>query len=71
MLVRTFREYAADRFAPKKTVSSGKYTYFCNDLHSLVSIGAKEEFVEPIQYFKTEYRRRLSLMAELRRIEAI
>lgn len=71
MLVRTFREYAADRFAPKKSVSSGKYTYFCNDLHSLVGIGAKEEFIELLQYFKMEYRRRPSLMAELRRIEAL
>lgn len=71
MLVRTFREYAADRFAPKKSVSSGKYTYFCNGLQSLTGIGAKEELIELLQYFKTEYRRRPSLMAELRRIEAI
>lgn len=69
MLVRTFREYAADRFVAKKHVSTGKYTYFCNDLQSLADIGAKEELIELLHYFKTEYKRRPSLMAELRRIE--
>lgn len=69
MLVRTFREYAADRFAPKKSVSPGKYAYFCNDLQSLAKIGAKVELMELVQYFKTEYSRRSSLMAELRKIE--
>lgn len=71
MLVRTFREYAADRFAPKRKVSAGKYTYFCDDLQSLAGIGAKKELIELLQYFKTEYRRRPSLMAELRRIGTI
>lgn len=71
MLVRTFREYAADRFAPKRKVSAGKYTYFCDDLQSLAGIGAKKELIELLQYFKTEYRRRPSLMAELRRIGII
>lgn len=69
MLVRTFREYAADRFARKKSVSTYKYTYFCNDLQSLANIGMEEELIELLQYFKTEYRRRPSLMAELRRVE--
>ena len=71
MLVRTFRGYAADRFAPKKSVSTGKYTYFCNDLQSLADIGAKEELAELLKYFKDTYRRRPSLMAELRRIETV
>ena len=71
MLVRTFREYAADRFVSKKRVSTGKYTYFCNDLQSLAGIGAKEELNELIQYFKDIYRSRPSLMAELRRIKVI
>lgn len=69
MLVRTFRGYAADRFAPKKSVSTGKYTYFCNDLQSLADIGAKEELTELLQYFKEQYSRRRSFMAELRRIK--
>lgn len=69
MLVRTFREYAADRFAPKKSVSTGKYKYFCDALQSLADIGAKEELIELLQYFMTEYRRRPSLMIELRRIK--
>ena len=71
MLVRTFREYAADRFVPKKRVSTGKYTYFCNDLQSLADIGAKEELNELLQYFMDIYRSRPSLMAELRRIKVI
>lgn len=70
MLVRTFREYAADRFAPKKSVSSGKYSYFCHELQSLADIGAKEELVDLIRYFRNTYRRRPSFMAELRRIES-
>lgn len=69
MLVRTFREYAANRFARGKSVSTDKYTYFCNDLQSLAGIGANEELAELLQHFKDQYRRRPSLMAELRRIE--
>lgn len=71
MLVRTFREYAADRFVAKKRLSTGKYTYFCNDLQSLADIGAKEELIELLRYFKDTYRSRPSLMAELRRIKVI
>lgn len=69
MLIRTFREYAADRFTAKKHVSSGKYTYFCDDLQSLADIGAMDELIELLQYFKTEYRSRPLLMAQLRRIK--
>ncbi len=69
MLVRTFRGYAADRFVSKKKVSTGKYTYFCNDLQTLGEIGAKEELTELLQYFKDIYRSRPSLMAELHRIK--
>lgn len=69
MLVRTFREYASDRFGYKRKVKTGKYHYFCNDLKSLEEIGAKEELKELVTYFKAVYSTRPSFMAELRRIK--
>lgn len=69
MLVRTFREYASDRFGYKKKVKTGKYHYFCNDLRSLGDFGAEEELKELVRYFKTVYNTRPSFMAELRGIK--
>lgn len=69
MLVRTFREYASDRFGYKRKVKTGKYHYFCNDLQSLEDIGAKEELKELVAYCKAIYSTRPSLMSELRRIK--
>lgn len=69
MMVRTFRNYAEDRFGYKKKVKSGKYSYFCADLRKLEDAGMAEELRELVAYFKNEYKTRPSLMEELRKIK--
>lgn len=69
MMVRTFRNYADDRFGYKKKVKSGKYSYFCADLRKLKEVGMDEELRELVAYFKNEYKTRPSLMEELRKIK--
>lgn len=69
MMVRTFRNYAADRFGYKKKVKTGKYSYFCEDLAKLADFGMDEELQELVTYFKDEYKTRPSLMTELRKIK--
>lgn len=69
MMVRTFRNYAEDRFGYKKKVKSGKYSYFSADLRKLEDAGMAEELRELVAYFRNEYKTRPSLMEELRKIK--
>lgn len=69
ILCRTFRAYAADRFAFKKKIKSGKYCYFCDDLQKLSSVDATDLLKELVAGFRQSYSTRPSLMSELRRIK--
>lgn len=65
-LFRTIKDYAADRFPPKKKVKSSKYSYFKEDLKSLSDAGYGEINKTIVEYLLQEYRFRPALVNELR-----
>ena len=69
LIVRSFRGYAASRYAPGQKVNSEKYTYFRQALSSLSDLGYPKEQRELVEYFLQEYRRRPSLVHELESIK--
>lgn len=69
LIVRSFREYAASRYAPKQKVKSSEYSYFRQALSSLSDLGYAKEQRELVEYFLEEYRRRPSLVHELASIK--
>jgi len=68
LIVRSFRAYSASRYAPGQQVNSSKYTYFCEALSGLSQLGFAKEQRELVTSFLEEYKRRRSLVQELRKI---
>ena len=69
LIVGSFRAYAASRYTPGKHVKTSKYTYFREALSSLSQLGFPKEQRELVTYFLGEYKRRRSLVEELKKIK--
>ena len=69
LLVRSFRNYAEMRYAPKGQVKSYDYSNFCEALSKLSGMGYAREQRELVDFFIKGYSRRRTLLNELRKIK--